>query len=159
MPPSPAEPGGNSEDPAEDDGVLDPSDSLATDDLAADVLDTGVDAGEGYRGATRYGTTFAEEQRGEGLDALLAEEEPEPTDDPPWTDENQPEDLGRTRQPRAGRLVDPEDPEDPDDLGPASDADRGVGELDLVAREAGVDGGAASAEEAAVHLTDDPPYR
>jgi uncharacterized protein DUF5709 len=158
MPPPPADPVGDSEDPAEDDGVLDPSDSLTTDDLAADVLDTGVDAGEAYRGATRYGTTLAEEQRGEGLDALLAEEEPEPDDDPVWTDENQPEDLGRTRQPRAGRLVDADDP-DGLDAGFDADADAGLGELDLVAREAGVDGGAASAEESAVHLTDDPPFR
>ena len=67
------------DEPAEDDGVLDPSDSLETDDLGADVLDTGVDAGEGYRGATRFGTTLDEERRGESLDQLLAEEEPDVT--------------------------------------------------------------------------------
>ena len=66
------------DEPAEDDGVLEPSDSLDGDDLTADVLDTGIDAGEGYRGATRYGTTAEEERRGESLDQLLAEEEPEP---------------------------------------------------------------------------------
>lgn len=127
------------DDTPEDDGVLDPADSLETDDLRADVLDTGIDAGEGYRGSTRYGTTLAEEKRGESLDDLLAEQEPDPAPDLPWVDENQPEDLGRTQQRRAGRLSLPSED-------PGSDE-----ELDLVAIEAGVDGGAASAEEAAVH--------
>ena len=77
----------------EDEGIVEPADSLDTDDLAADVLDTGVDAGDGYRASTRYGTTLAEEERGESLDDLLAEEEPEPSVDAPWTDENQPEDV------------------------------------------------------------------
>src|SRR5947209_7950322 len=89
---------------AEDDGVLEPADSLDTDDLTADVLDSGVDAGDGYRGSNRYGTTLAEEERGEVLDDLLAEEEPDAGPDRPWTDEEQPEDVGRTPQPRAGRL-------------------------------------------------------
>ena len=72
---------------AEDDGVLDPSDSLESDDLRGDVLDTGIDAGEGYRGVNRYGTTVDEERRGESLDQLLAEEEPDVSADAPWTDE------------------------------------------------------------------------
>jgi hypothetical protein len=131
----------------EDDGVLEPSDSLETDDLASDPLDTGIDAGDGYRGATRFGTTFNEEARGESLDGLLAEEEPDSSgDDAEWTDEEQPRDDDRTAEPRTGRLL-------AEDEGAHGDGDK-----DLVAFDVGIDGGAASAEEAAVHLTDDPPF-
>ena len=133
----------------EDDGVLEPADSLETDDLTSDVLDTGVDAGDGYLGSNRYGTTWEEEERGEGLDDLLAEEEPEAAPDQSWTDEEQPDDVGGTQQPRAGRLRFLDEDEE---LG-------AVREADLVATDVGTDGGAASAEEAAVHLTDAPPFR
>ena len=134
------------DEPAEDDGVLDPSDSLETDDLGADVLDTGVDAGEGYRGATRFGTTPDEERRGESLDQLLAEEEPDAPVDEEWSDEDDPRDDDRTTEPRSGRLVAP-------DEGAHGDA-----ETDSVATDVGIDGGGAAAEEAAVHLTDEPPF-
>jgi hypothetical protein len=133
------------DDPAEDDGVLEPSDSL-DDDLQADVLDTGIDAGEGYRGATRFGVTAEEEGRGESLDQLLAEEEPDAADDDTWSDEEQPSDDDREPLARAGRLVAPDQGASGDD------------EADSFALDVGVDGAGASAEEAAVHLTDDPPY-
>jgi hypothetical protein len=133
--------------PAEDDGVLEPADSLETDDLSADVLDTGVDAGEGYRGATKFGTTGEEERQGESLDQLLAEEEPDVSPDEPWSDEDEPRDDEGTTEPRAGRLVAPDE------------GAHGDEETDAVATEVGIDGGAASAEEAAVHRTDDPPFR
>ena len=132
---------------AEDDGVLEPSDSLAVDRLDADVLDTGIDAATRWAGATRYGTTLAEEQQGEGLDRLLAQEEPDTPADDAWTDEDEPNDDGRTPLPRSGRLVAADQGAHPDD------------DADLFAVDVGVDGGAASAEEAAVHLTDDPDYR
>jgi hypothetical protein len=131
---------------SEDDGVLEPADSLETDDLRADVLDTGVDAGEGYRGATRFGTTSQEERSGESLDQLLAEEEPEQVVDDAWTDEDVPSDDDRTGFPRSGRLVAPDEGSQPDREGEA------------VAFDAGVDGGGAAAEEAAMHETDEPPY-
>lgn len=131
----------------EDDGVLDPADSLLTDQLNADVLDVGVDAASHWSGATRYGTTLAEEQQGEGLDRLLAQEEPEPAPDAAWSDEDEPSDDDREPLPRAGRLV-------ATDEGAYADTDD-----DLIARDVGIDGGAASAEEAAVHLTDEPRYR
>lgn len=131
---------------AEDDGVLAPADSLETDDLRGDVLDTGVDAGEGYRGATRYGTTAEEERRGESLDQLLAEEEPEQTVDGPWTDEDEPSDEDRTWLPRSGRLVAPDEGSHPDEEG------------ETVAFDVGIDGGGAAAEEAAMHETDEPPF-
>ena len=132
---------------AEDDGVLQPADSLLDDRLDADVLDTGVDAATGWGGSTRYGTTLAEERQGEGLDRLLSQEEPEPAPDEAWTDEDEPSDDGRVPLPRAGRLV-------AEDEGAHADDDP-----DLYALDVGIDGGAASAEEAAVHLTDDPEDR
>src|SRR4051812_29944051 len=82
--------GWSPDDGVEDDGVIEPADSLEGDDPTADLLDVGVDAGEGYRGATRYGVTADEEERGESLDQLLAEEEPDPTDDDAWEDEDVP---------------------------------------------------------------------
>jgi hypothetical protein len=130
----------------EDDGVLEPADTLETDDLRADVLDTGVDAGEGYRGATRFGTTSQEERDGETLDQLLAEEEPEQSVDGEWTDEDVPSDDDRAGFPRSGRLVSSDEGGRPDREGEA------------VAFDAGVDGGGAAAEEAAMHETDEPPY-
>jgi Family of unknown function (DUF5709) len=130
----------------EDDGVLEPADTLEGDDLREDVLDTGIDAGEGYRGANRFGTTEDEERRGESLDQLLAEEEPDVGPDDPWTDEDEPSGDDRDAQPRSGRLVAP-------DEGAHADT-----EDNSVAFDVGIDGGAASAEEAAVHVTDDPPF-
>jgi hypothetical protein len=113
---------------AEDDGVLSPSDSLLTDRLEDDPLDTGVITADGYRGATAYGTTAEEGHTGESLEQLLAAEEPD-TDpdavDDRWLD---------GPSPRAGRLVHGD----------------GTAGFDL-----GRDAGAASAEEAAVHLTDE----
>ncbi|MFD0566686.1 hypothetical protein ACFQ2M_35575 [Kitasatospora saccharophila] len=50
--------------PAEDDGVLDPADSLEVDDLDEDPLETGIVTADGYRGATGYGTTAAEAAAG-----------------------------------------------------------------------------------------------
>jgi hypothetical protein len=131
------------DEPAEDDGVLEPSDSLDGDDLTADVLDTGVDAGEGYRGANRFGTTAEEERQGESLDQLLAEEEPEPAVDDEWTDEDSPRDDDHTSDPRSGRLVAPDE------------GAHGDEESDAVASDVGIDGGAAGAEEAAVHLLEE----
>ena len=131
----------------EDDGVLSPADSLVTDRLDADVLDPGVDAPTSWAGATRYGTTLAEERRGEGMKRLLAQEEPELPDDDEWTDEDAPNDDGRVPFARSGRLVAPDEGAHADD------------EADLFATDVGIDGGGASAEEAAVHITDDPDFR
>lgn len=75
--------------PVEDDGVLQPADSLESDRLGDDPLDTGLTTSGGYRGATAYGTTPAEGNQGESLDQLLAAEEPdEPPDavDDRWSD-------------------------------------------------------------------------
>ncbi len=115
--------------PAEDDGVLDPSDSLETDDLDYDPLDTGIIPADRYRSMGLVGLTASEVAEGETLDQQLAQEEPDV--DPAALDDRW---LGGPG-PRAGRL-----------------AEDGDGD-DLTAIDYGIDGGAAGAEEAAVHLT------
>ncbi|WP_410813679.1 DUF5709 domain-containing protein [Micromonospora sp. 067-2] len=129
---------------AEDDGVLDASDTL-DDDRVGDPLDTGIIAEDHWTGANRFGTTPAEERAGESLDQYLAQEEP---DVDPYAEGGDDEDeltrRGYEREARAGRLV---------------AYDEGVGEdedAEAVAWDAGIDAGAASAEEAAVHVIDDP---
>jgi len=144
--------------------VLDGSDTLdgAPGD---DPLDRGVATPEHWSSAMRYGSTAPEQQQGESLDQLLAEEEPEPDsaldDDLPeeddWDENATDDDIARFAadagaDARSGRLVaeDQDEVERPD---PAENAD-------LVAHDAGIDGGGASAEEAAVHvMTDDDAER
>jgi hypothetical protein len=114
-----------------------------------DPLDRGVIPPERWSAGIR---TAGER---ESLDRLLAEEEP---DTPFDVDDDLPEDSGGDAEadeyldglllddgpdPRAGRLVAEDEGAHPDD------------EADLVARDAGIDGGAASAEEAAVHVVAD----
>ena len=124
-----------------------------------DPLDQGVAPPERWSAAERFGTTAGEQQAGESLDDLLAEEEPDTSFD---LDDEEPEDFGGDPDvadedldglllddgpdPRAGRLV-------ADDEGAHPDS-----EADLVAHDAGIDGGAATAEEAAVHVVDEDDY-
>jgi hypothetical protein len=133
-----------------DDGVLDASDTL-DDDAVEDPLDTGVAPADRWAGANRFGTTAAEERAGESLDQLLAEEEP---DIDPYADPAEDEDelirRGYESEPRSGRLV-AQDPNGNGDHYDSADT-----EPDAVAWDAGIDGGGASAEEAAVHVVDDP---
>jgi hypothetical protein len=133
---------------------LDASDTLLG-DPGDDPLDRGIVAPDRWSAGTRY--ALRGEEDSESLDELLDEEEPDDTVDPgddSW-DENAPErDVARYERDddpdaRAGRLV-----------APAEDADDVAGtlagtEAGEVARDAGIDGGGASAEEAAVHVTDD----
>ena len=134
-------------DDIEDDGVLDASDTL-NDDRVSDPLDVGISPADRWHGANRFGTTAAEQRAGEPLDLRLAEEEPDVDpyaaafDSGSASDEDEDEltRRGYDREPRAGRLV--------------ADDDRG--DVDAVAADVGIDGGAASAEEAAVHVVDDP---
>jgi hypothetical protein len=127
-------------DDAENDGVLEPADSLNDDDLNSDVLDTGVDAGDRYTASTRFGTTANEQAQGESLDQLLAEEEPDVTADFDDDDEDVPADLGSERQERAGRLIEPDEGAHEDE------------EEEVYAIDAGIDGAGAGAEEAAIHV-------
>lgn len=144
----------------EDDGVLDASDTLEG-DPGDDPLDQGIVPADRWSAGERYGTTLAEERAGESLDQLLAQEEPEPDADDvlstagssgragdevdeQWADEDV--DgllLDDGPDPRAGRLVAPDEGAHPDD------------EADLIGRDVGIDAGAASAEEAAMHIVDD----
>jgi hypothetical protein len=130
-------------DAVEDDGVLDASDTL--EDGVADPLDVGYEPADKWSGANRFGTTEAEQHQGESLDSLLAQEEP---DVDPYANEDTDEDeltrRGDDEDPRAGRLI-----AEDEGLGPDE-------ERDAVAFDAGIDSGAASAEEAAIHVTDDP---
>ena len=142
----------------EDYEVEDASDTL-TGDPGDDPLDRGVVTPERWSAGMRFGTTAGEQQGGESLDDLLAEEEPETPSD---LDDEDPEDvagdpdaaeedldgllLDDGPDPRAGRLV-------AEDEGAHADT-----EADLVANDAGIDGGAATAEEAAVHVVQEDDY-
>lgn len=156
----------------EDFEVLDSTDTLdgAPGD---DPLDRGVVPPERWSAGIRFGTTEEEQAEGESLDQLLAEEEPDDTldlteaelsDDEEEEEEEEEEDadedddagdedvdgllLDDGPDPRAGRLV---SVDDEDDLFPASDGD-------LIGTDAGIDGGAATAEEAAVHVVEEDDY-
>jgi hypothetical protein len=135
--------------------VQDASDTL-TGPPGDDPLDRGVATPERWSAGMRFGTTAEEQEEGESLDQLLAEEEPDipyEADDLTEDDVDDDEDAGDEDvdglllddgpDPRAGRLVAEDEGAHP----PA--------ESDLVAHDAGIDGGAATAEEAAVHVVDD----
>lgn len=130
------------ENDLEDDGTLDASDTLDG-DPGDDPLDTGILPPDRWSAGEGFGTTLTEERAGESLDQLLAEEEPDPD---PYAEAAEAQDdplTGDDLEPRAGRLVAEDEGSHPDT------------EADLVARDVGIDGGAASAEEAAVHVQDD----
>jgi len=130
------------ENDLEDDGTLDASDTLDG-DPGDDPLDQGIVPPDRWSAGEGFGTTLAEERAGESLDQLLAEEEP---DLDPYADADLPPDgslADGDQEPRAGRLVAEDEGSHPDT------------EPDLVARDVGIDGGAATAEEAAVHVLDD----
>lgn len=139
----------------EDYDTEDTYDSL-TGDPGEDPLDRGVAAPERWSAGMRFGTTAEEQEDGESLDQLLAEEEPDTAfdvDDGLSEDTAEDEDaadqdvdgllLDDGPDPRAGRLVAEDEGAHP------------PSEADLVARDAGIDGGAAGAEEAAVHVVED----
>ena len=111
---------------------LQPEDTLE-DRGVGDVLDEGYSPAERPSNLSRYGEH-------ESLDQRLDEEEPEV-----WQREESADfvDDGEVGDQRAGRLVDPNE---------------GIGEdvdSELVGEDVGIDGAAASAEEAAVHIIRD----
>jgi hypothetical protein len=125
-----------------------------------DPLDRGVAPPERWSAGIRYGTTAEEQEEGESLDQLLAEEEPDEV--PEIDDDEELEDfddedaadedvdgllLDDGPDPRAGRLVTVDEDGNPVDE-----------DADLVARDVGVDGAAATAEEAAVHVVESDDY-
>jgi hypothetical protein len=118
-----------------------------------DPLDRGVVTPDRWSAAMKFGSSAEEQQDGESLDELLAEEEPDETDDVNdeepggvgWDENATEREIGRmvrdpTADPRSGRLI-------ADDEAPFL-----PGDPDLVAYDAGIDGGGATAEEAAIHV-------
>jgi len=130
-------------------------------DPGDDPLDSGLAPPERWSAGVRSGTTAQEQADGESLDDLLAEEEPDSTlealeEAETEDDEESPEDdsdeadedvdgllLDDGPDPRAGRLVGFDGGHHP------------RRQAELLAHDVGVDGGAASAEEAAVHVVED----
>lgn len=168
----------------DDAGVLEPEDTLV-DRGVPEALDEGYSPPEKPLGVESYGTTAAEQREGEPLEERLSREtadtgDPRPDPDGPGegdgtaadgvdrVDENTIDDEavheatdvdGMTVRDeptdeeildaevageRAGRLVAPDE---------GAHADE---EKDVVAADVGIDGAAASAEEAAVHLVPEP---
>ena len=128
----------------DDSGLLEPEDTLDYRGVP-DVLDEGYSPPERPWAVDDWGTTAGEEAGNESLDARLARERPEGADeegdglgDSDDTDgELRDDEVGDAR---AGRLV-------ASDQGGTADEDD-----ELYATDVGVDGAAASAEEAAVHV-------
>ena len=117
-----------------------------------DMLDEGYSPPERPYGRGAFGPA-------ESMDQMLAEEDQDPAsrinvpldeDEQQRSDESEREtefpQRGEVGRARAGRLVAP-------DMGFGEDT-----EAELVAEDVGVSGGAASAEEAAVHIFEEIPY-
>src|SRR5690349_20744089 len=130
-------------DPEEASGVLEPEDTLDGTPGVRDVLDTGWSPAERPWAVDDWGTTEAEEAAGESLDGRLARELPDRSEDDGDGLGDSSDTDGEVGDVRAGRLVDSGD-------GGTSDTDD-----ELWARDEGIDGAAASAEEAAVHIVRD----
>ena len=148
----------------DDEDQLQPGDTLDDDDV--DVLDRGYSPPDTDRGSRAHGVTASEQHRDETIEQRIAQEVPDPTsaygapdnesglherdrsggDDPHSSDaEDDWIGDGEVGGLRAGRLVAP---------------DRGVGEDSeslLIGEDVGIDGAAASAEEAAMHVIERLP--
>ncbi|WP_030294730.1 DUF5709 domain-containing protein [Streptomyces katrae] len=115
-----------------------------------DMLDEGYSPPEKPLGVTKYGTTAEEQNAGETLDERLSQEVP---------DVAEPEGDGLGDLPGGqGELMDPEVGTDragrlraPDE-GARTDTTK-----ELIARDEGIDAGASSAEEAAMHVVEGGP--
>jgi Family of unknown function (DUF5709) len=129
-----------------------------------DPLDRGLVTPDRWSAGIRFGTTAAEQEEGESLDQALTKEEPDPTlviqdeaDVDIGLDENATEEevsrylLDQGSDPRAGRLVDEDDQVNRD----ARDARSYLVVNEFTARDAGIDGGGATAEEASIHVVNE----
>jgi hypothetical protein len=135
------------EDQQDDAGTLDPEDTLLDRGVDA-VLDEGYSPPERPWGAEHFGITADEQRRGESLDQRLTEENPDPPapyGDDLGDDADSDGELldGEVGDARSGRLVAPGEGSHEEHDG-------------MVGNDVGIDGSAASAEEAAMHITDDP---
>ncbi|CAM5288819.1 MULTISPECIES: DUF5709 domain-containing protein [Streptomyces] len=137
----------DSDEQREDTGLLDAEDTLEEDGVD-DPLDRGWSPPERPWAVEHDGVTAAERHRGETLDQRLAEELPDlaaPDGDGMGDAEDTDgelldEEVGGAR---SGRLVAPDEGAHEDE------------ESALVATDVGIDGAAASAEEAAMHIVDE----
>ena len=147
----------------DDEDQLQPIDTL--DQGVEDYLDTGFSPPDRPRGSLAHGVTAEEQHRDETIDERIRQEVPEEgtaygapdnesgLDDDGLLGGDDPDAIaveddwlgdGEVGDARAGRLVAP---------------DEGTGydeEKDLVGEDVGIDGAAASAEEAAVHVIEEP---
>ncbi len=105
-----------------------------------DVLDEGIVPPQKWSPGQGYGNTAAEQREGETLDQRIAQEEREPD---PYAEVGEVVDDGEVGDQRSGRLVAP-------DEGAHEDTEK-----DVVATDVGIDGAAATAEEAAMHVIPD----
>jgi len=148
----------------DDEDQLQPEDTLDQEDVD-DVLDRGYSPPERLQGSLAHGVTAEEQHRDETIDERIRQEVPEEgtaygapdnesgLDDDGLLGGDDPDAIaveddwlgdGEVGDARAGRLVAP---------------DEGTGydeEKDLVGEDVGIDGAAASAEEAAVHVIEEP---
>ncbi|WP_328429327.1 DUF5709 domain-containing protein [Streptomyces sp. NBC_00443] len=137
-------------DQREDTGLLDAEDTLENDGVD-DPLDRGWSPPDRPWAVEHSGVTAAERHQGETLDQRLAEEQPDlvaPDGDGLGDAEGTDGELvdNEVGADRSGRLVAP-------DEGAHEDEESG-----LVATDVGIDGAAASAEEAAMHIVDEDAY-
>ncbi len=147
----------------DDEDQLQPGDTLI-DRGVDDVLDEGYSPPEKPRGAYAYGTTAWEQHGHETIDQRILQEEPDPysaygaPEDESGSEQARRERLGgddrdsiyaeedyvgQAGRTRSGRIV-----------ASAEDGDAAF-ENDVFAGDVGIDGGAASAEEAAMHIIDE----
>lgn len=137
--------GNESDSPADDLGLLPPDESLDSDELGDEIDETGYSPLDWRSGNLSWGLTAREARTSEPLSARLSREVPDEVDefigdgigDTTDTDGEVIDDQVGAQ--RAGRLVF----SDPNSLDPAAD---------YWAADVGIDGGAASAEEAAIHV-------
>jgi hypothetical protein len=102
-----------------------------------DVLDEGYTTPERWSVGQGFGNTFAEMHRGETIDQRVRQEQPElARDERPWNPDGEERQVGRER---AGRLM----------------RVQGSGGEHTLGVDVGFAGGAASAEEAAMHIIRD----
>ncbi|GAA1560204.1 DUF5709 domain-containing protein [Kribbella sancticallisti] len=125
----------------DDEDQLQSSDTLDERGVS-DLLDEGYSPPEKWSAGEGFGTTAAEALQGETFEQRLAQEEP---DIDPYAEPSEDVDGPEVGRVRAGRLVAPYE-------GAHFDL-----EEELIASDVGIDGGAASAEEAAIHVVDDEP--
>jgi hypothetical protein len=147
----------------------------------ADGPDPAALAGVGPGGSNRFGDTAEEQREGESLDYRLSQEEPDVGAEDPLPPRRDP--IDETIDSSAQRDLDADvwgesptsdpksqislyddgqlDSDDPQPVGRLVEPDEGYGfddEPDSVAYDAGAAGGGASAEELAMHETNDPTY-